>query len=67
MSEQEKPAPEGRCNWSEDIDSVWSTACGKAFVFDHGGGPADNDMIFCCYCGKKLAQCSYQQEAVTRE
>jgi hypothetical protein len=27
------------------------------------GSPADNEMIYCCYCGKNLAQQSFQEPA----
>jgi hypothetical protein len=50
------------CEWTEDADGNWWTQCDNGFVFGDGG-PADNKMSFCCYCGKKLAQCSYQEPA----
>lgn len=49
-----------RCYWTEDPDGQWETSCGNTFVIIDGS-PADNDMTYCCYCGKKLAQQSFQE------
>lgn len=49
----------GECAWSEDSEGVWNAACGEMFTFNDGG-PYDNRVKFCPYCGKKLAQ---QREA----
>lgn len=49
------PAP---CVWNEDDNGTWDTACGETFVFNEGT-PADNKMLFCCYCGKPLKQRTY--------
>jgi hypothetical protein len=46
------------CEWSlDDVggDSVWETTCGHAFQFNDGG-PAENHMAFCGYCGKPLVE-----------
>ena len=45
------------CEWKEaDIDrGEWWTSCGEAFVFIDGG-PVDNKMRFCCYCGRRLVE-----------
>jgi len=51
----DEPPP---CEWHlDDIgeDSVWETTCGHAFQFNDGG-PAENHMAFCGYCGKKLME-----------
>lgn len=48
------------CKWTEDCDGIWSTECGEMHSLNEGS-PADNNMRFCCYCGGKLAQCSYQE------
>ena len=56
---------EATCTWTEDDDtdnSIWDTACGEAFVFTDGG-PEDNDIRFCCYCGKKLVAVHYEPES----
>jgi len=42
------------CTWVED-DGEWSTDCKHDFVLNEGT-PEENDMIFCCFCGKRLAQ-----------
>lgn len=43
------------CRWSraDDDTDVWETTCGKAFTIIDGS-PADNQMAFCCYCGREL-------------
>lgn len=48
-----------RCEWDEDEDGNWSTSCDHMWMFAEGG-PADNECVFCTFCGKKIAQCSYQ-------
>lgn len=43
------------CRWSraDDDTDMWETTCGKAFTIIDGS-PADNQMAFCCYCGREL-------------
>ena len=41
------------CQWSEDKDSVWDTACGQAFSFATDG-PVENSAKFCLFCGGEL-------------
>jgi len=48
------------CKWTEDDCGIWDTECNEKHVLIEGS-PADNHMRFCCYCGGKLAQCSYQE------
>lgn len=38
------------CAWKQDSDDIWWTKCGHGFVFTDGG-PKENKMKFCCYCG----------------
>lgn len=49
---------QGTCTWAcepaPDIE-MWETNCGNAFQFE-AGGPTENKMQFCCYCGKLLAE-----------
>lgn len=53
------PQPPGEavsCEWtsSDDPDmGWWETSCGEAWTFIDGG-PAENKMKFCPYCGKPL-------------
>lgn len=44
-----------RCEWREDADGVWWTACDNAYQFTVGG-PKENGHAFCCYCGQPLRQ-----------
>ena len=55
-----QPAPESEtcCTWHQDGDSdsgVYATSCGRYFDLTDGT-PEDNQMRWCCYCGKQLAQ-----------
>lgn len=50
-----RPAQDG-CKWKCDPNpdcEFWETDCGKAFQFETGG-PKENKMRFCSYCGKPL-------------
>lgn len=42
-----------QCTWKEDEDGVWYTECGEVFVVIDGI-PKENNMRYCCYCGKPL-------------
>ena len=61
LSECELVSPEpdsGKvCEWStdpsDDFDDTWQTECGHEFVINDGK-PSENDMQFCCFCGRKL-------------
>ncbi len=41
------------CAWADDADGNWDTACENKFCFIEGG-PTENQMRFCCYCGGRL-------------
>jgi hypothetical protein len=44
------------CGWAEDSDgSAWETSCRKLFILNDGG-PAENGMNFCPFCGKALVE-----------
>lgn len=56
------PQPPGEsCTWFEDPDGNWGTECDEMFQFTTGG-PQENDMKFCCYCGKPLLERSFAEE-----
>lgn len=41
------------CIWTEDDTGlVFETACDGELLLD--GNPTDNEMKFCCFCGKRL-------------
>lgn len=46
-----------RCTWvEEDNDNgTWETGCGNTFYFTDGG-PTENEMVYCCYCGARLVE-----------
>jgi hypothetical protein len=47
------------CDWHhpdfEDYEH-WTTKCGKNYPGFRKGGPHDNGMKFCCYCGGELIE-----------
>lgn len=44
------------CEWSYDETmDAYETDCDQAFCVNEGT-PKENDMRFCCYCGKKLVE-----------
>lgn len=50
---------EDSCLWtldnnSWDYQSLWKTGCGNFFFLDET--PSDNDMKYCCYCGKPIRE-----------
>lgn len=53
MARRKKPT-DPTCDWTLDVDyEFYDTDCGQAFQFSEGT-PAENLMLFCCYCGRKL-------------
>ena len=59
-------APWDYCVWSqndyEDVDTgAWATTCQNRFyLIDET--PEDNEMNFCCYCGKRLITSRFVDE-----
>ena len=53
MTEAEGAALE-TCHWTSDGDH-YETSCDNAFAINDGG-PAENGMKFCCYCGRALVE-----------
>jgi len=48
------------CTWAEDEDGHWDTSCGDRYTFIDGG-PTDNGLQFCGYCGKSLKEAKHGQ------
>ena len=47
---------EKTCRWKYDEDmDAWNTQCDNAFCIGEGT-PAENEMKFCPYCGRKLVE-----------
>lgn len=47
---------DGQCTWtldSSEYGDKWDSACNNSWQFEIGG-PKENHMRFCCYCGKVL-------------
>lgn len=51
----------GQYSYSDTDCGNWQTDCGQDFCFIEGG-PKDNLMQFCCYCGKPLREEPYEDE-----
>ena len=49
------------CQWTQNEDGAWESACGHRWEFIEGG-PTENGMKFCCYCGKPLVDVPYIEE-----
>lgn len=50
-----EPSP---CNWIPECEEsdIWETSCGELFCFIEGG-PEDNGMKYCPYCGHPMEIC----------
>ena len=52
-NEAHTPTP---CLWLEEYgDDEYQTSCGKAFILNDGT-LEQNDMRFCCFCGKPIRE-----------
>lgn len=49
------------CTWSEDEEGNYWTTCDNGFVFNDGG-PYNNNLKFCGFCGGVLLQKAYKPE-----
>lgn len=43
------------CTWSQSEEGWWETECDNAYAINEGL-PSENEMKFCCYCGKPLVE-----------
>jgi hypothetical protein len=48
------------CTWTEDEEGRWYSDCDGSFEFNLGG-PFDNKMKFCGYCGRPLSEKKYKE------
>ena len=46
---------EDKCEWTQNEDGIWETACGNMFEVMEGT-PHENQMNYCPYCGKYLVE-----------
>jgi len=54
------------CKWTEsdpwgNEPQTWETDCDNMFYFSEGA-PKENQMAFCCYCGKPLEEKPWKDE-----
>lgn len=51
-----KAGKDAVCCWNQDdVDSdLWDTDCKNIFILVEGG-PEENRMRYCCYCGKPIS------------
>ena len=51
------------CIWSQEDEASegWETDCGHNFELNDGT-PEENNMKFCCYCGKLLITELYMED-----
>ena len=47
-----------KCKWKEDSGSNYDTDCGQTFCMIYGT-PKENDMKYCCFCGKEIDEISF--------
>ena len=53
---------QSECVWNEDgEDGPWATGCGHYFAITDGT-PSDNDMRYCCFCGRPLRESPHEDE-----
>lgn len=45
---------------TKDSDT-WAAQCGRYFTIKDGS-PSDNEMRFCCFCGKPLVEIRFEDE-----
>ena len=49
------------CDWTlSESEMVYDTECGNMFQLNDGT-PADNEMAFCPYCGRRLRAVAPQE------
>lgn len=56
--EERNAAEPPKCTWKYDPDGYWQTSCGDQFCFTEGG-PTENRVRFCHYCGKEVFESVY--------
>lgn len=51
------------CHWSQDSEGsgVWATQCGRYFEIT-ADTPSENEMRFCCFCGRPLTEIRFEDE-----
>lgn len=55
---------DNKCNWyqNDENSAGWSGDCGIDFWLEEGK-PSENEMNYCCKCGKKLIEHKYEDES----
>jgi hypothetical protein len=63
-AEQREELDKGQqpCVWTEDMDGLWESICSNHGPFQFfDGGPIDNHVAFCPYCGHPITAVSYSE------
>lgn len=52
-----------KCTWFQEDEGsdIWVSDCGGLFTLNEGS-PADNDLKYCCWCGKSIVSEPYVVE-----
>ena len=66
LEHMEEAMTEGFCTWMEDEQGIWHTDCRHMFVL-HADSPSENNMRYCCYCGRELKELGYVEGAYAEE
>ena len=47
-----------KCEWTRDKyeGDFWLTSCGKEHFLNDGMTLKENEMKYCCYCGKEIKE-----------
>lgn len=51
------------CTWTQEdyARDIWNAECGEGMCLNEGP-PSENNMRFCCFCGKELREIPYGEE-----
>lgn len=49
------------CEWRINEDGIYETECNNMFILDNLR-LADNNMKYCCYCGKATKEIEYNEQ-----
>lgn len=53
--------PSKTCQWHEDEEYSWSSACGAKWHFDDEESPSGQGMVFCPSCSLKIVEVEFER------